>query len=244
MEAAASRRTSSPVDVLAPRHLLRETVRRWHMAKKDSNVRYTINLRCAFGDLLPKLKHAYGQPAHDAAESRSQHTLALLAIAEFLERIGPEGDLAHFADQFVKLAQALRDLDDGIRAPILTTALANRGDQSVVWIARAHVALAVETLRRCGHHRSRKSAAKWAAKRHPGLKQLISENAVHRSHDIEKAMISWCEDFSSGKVKNHYAAHAYSVSLNKLKAWAPNCNRDQMEHEADKLLQKALRHLT
>jgi hypothetical protein len=66
--------------------------------------RYTINLQRAFGDLLPKLKRAYGQRAGDEAEMRTQHVLALLAITNFLARVGPTGDLAHFADQFAKLA--------------------------------------------------------------------------------------------------------------------------------------------
>jgi hypothetical protein len=108
----------------------------------------------------------------------------------------------------------------------------------MVWIARAHVALAVETMQRCGH--GRKSAAKWAAKRHPGLEQLITERAVSRSRDLETAIISWCEDFSSHKIRNEAAAHAYSVGLDKLRAWAPNCNSDQMKDEADRLLQQAL----
>src|SRR5262245_34707429 len=97
----------------------------------------------------------------------------------------------------------------------------------------------VETMRRCGHS-SRKSAAKWAAKRHPGLEQLITERGVHRSDDIETAIISWCEDFSSRKIPNEAAARAYSVGLDKLKAWAPNCNSDQMQGEADRLLQEAV----
>jgi len=202
--------------------------------------RYTINLQRAFGDLLPKLKRAYGQPARDAADTLSQHVLALLAISNFLARVGPTGDLAHFANQFAELAQALRDVDDGIRATILTPTFANRADQSVVWIARAHVALAVETLRRCGV--SRKSAAKWAAKKYPGLKKLITESGAYleRSKSLEKAIISWCEDFSSHKIRNEAAARVYSVGLDKLKAWASNRNSDQMEGEADRLLQEAV----
>jgi hypothetical protein len=218
------------------------------MAKKDTAskrqaeaarayARYTINLQRAFGDLLSQLKRAYGQPARDATELR-RHVLALLAIAGFLNRMGPDGDLADFANQFAKLAQTLRDVDDGIRAPILTPTLANRADQSVVWIARAYVALAVETMRRCGH--SRKEAAHSAADKHPGLKKLITERGVHRSDDIETAIISWCEDFSRRKVKNYFAARIYSVHLDKLKASAPNCNSDQMKDEAGRLLQKAI----
>jgi hypothetical protein len=207
------------------------------MAKDETA--YTINLQRAFNDLLPKLKRAYGQPAGDAAEMRSQHAVALLAIAGFLDRMGPDY-LAHFADQFANLAQALNDLDNGIRAPIFDLALAKRSDQTQVWLARAHVALAVETMQRCGH--SRKRAAKWAAKKHPDLKQLITESGSHieRSKSLEKVMISWCEDFSSHKIKNPQAARAYSEGLSKLKAWAPNCNSDQMQGEADRLLQKAL----
>ena len=45
--------------------------------------RYTINLRRAFSDLVPALKHAYGQ---DAADTLSPHVLALKAIALFLDQ--------------------------------------------------------------------------------------------------------------------------------------------------------------
>jgi hypothetical protein len=77
--------------------------------------RYTINLQRAFNDLVPKLNHAYGQPAGDAAEMLSQHAVALRAIAGFLNRMGPDY-LAHFAEQFIKLAQALNDLNEVQRA--------------------------------------------------------------------------------------------------------------------------------
>jgi hypothetical protein len=86
------------------------------MAKKDTaskrladdNLRRQLaddNLRRAFSDLVPKLTRAYGQPAGDAADTRSQHARALLAIADFLRAMGPDY-LAHVADQFAKLAQA------------------------------------------------------------------------------------------------------------------------------------------
>src|SRR5262249_16200739 len=122
----------------------------------------------------------------------------------------------------------------------LTSAFTNRSDQTVVWLARAHVALAVETMR--GRGGSRKSAAKWAAKKHPGLKKLITERgwSLERGKSLETAIISWYEDFSSRKVKNYFAARIYSVGLDRLKAWAPNCNSDQMEDEADRLLQEAI----
>jgi hypothetical protein len=181
------------------------------MAKKDTAskrpaeaahayARYTINLQRAFGDLLSELKRAYGQPARDAADTRSQHALALLAIAGFLNRVGPDGDPTHFANQFAKLAQTLQDLNEGVLAPMLYPALPKRSDQTLIWLARAHVALAVETIQRCGH--SKKRAAKWAAKKHPGLEQLITESGSHRSKSLEKAIISWCEDFSSHKIRN------------------------------------------
>ena len=214
----------------ASKRLAEETIR--------ANVRYTINLRRAFGDFLRALKHAYGQPARDDAEMLSQYALAQQATAQCLKRIGPEGDLAHFADQFAKLAQMLQDVNEGVRVPMLYPAFAKRSDQTPVWLARAHVALAVETMQRCGH--GREKAAKWAAKAHPELEHLITERGVHRSDDIETAIISWCEYFSSHKIRNEAAARVYSVGLDRLKAWAPNCNSDQMEGEADRLLQEAL----
>jgi len=165
--------------------------------------RYTINLQRAFGDLLPKLKRAYGQPARDAADERSQHAVAQLAVAQFLNQVGPDG-LAHFADQFAKLAQALNDLDNGIRAPIFDLALVKRSDRTEIWLARALVAIAVEILRQCGHSRSRESAAEWVAQKYPHLEKLITERGadLERSHDLKTTIISWCGDFSSPKIRN------------------------------------------
>jgi hypothetical protein len=85
------------------------------LAEEKARDLYTRNLQCAFGDLLTKLNRAYGQPAGDAADTRSQHVLALLAIAGFLNRMGPDY-LAHFADQFAKLAQTLHDREHLVRA--------------------------------------------------------------------------------------------------------------------------------
>jgi hypothetical protein len=207
-----------------------------------ANVRYTRNLLRAFGDLLPKLKRAYGEPAGDAAVTRSQDADALWAIAGFLDRMGPVGDLAHFADQFAKLAQKLDDLAEGIRAPSLEPApvTSRRPDPTIIWVARAHVVVAVKTIQRCGHIRGRESAAEWVAKRHPELEKLITESAHHRSHDLKTAIISWCEDFSSHKIRNKRAVDVYSAGLDKLKAAAPNCTIDQIEGEADRLLQRAV----
>ena len=209
------------------------------LADETARDRATINLQRAFDDLVPKLNRAYGQPARDEADERSQHVVALLAIAAFLGQVGPDY-LAHFADQFAKLAQRLQDLNEGRRVPMLYPAIASRADQTVVWLARAYVALAVETLRWCGH--SRPSAAEWAAKRHPELEQLITERgpSLERSKSLETAIVSWCEDLSSDKVKNPYATRVYSLGLDRLKAWAPNCDSDQIETEAARLLQQAV----
>jgi hypothetical protein len=117
-------------------------------------------------------------------------------------------------------------------------AVANRSDQTLVWLARAYGALAIETMRPCGY--DRKPAAEWAAKRYPGLKQLITERTARRSGNLVTAIITWCEDFSSHKIRNDTAARVYSVGLDRLKAWAPNCNSDQLQDEADRLLQEAM----
>jgi hypothetical protein len=202
-----------------------------------ARARYTINLQRAFNNLVPKLERAYGQPAGDATELPSQHALALVAIASFLEQIGPDY-LARFADQLIKLAGALEGLDRGVRSPILEPASVKRSDPPTVWIARAHVALAVEIMRPV--LKGREAAAKWAAKKHPGLKKLITESATHRSDDIKKAIISWCKDFSSRRVTDDVAAGVYSKTLDNWKTCASNYNSDQIKGVADKLLQKAL----
>jgi hypothetical protein len=230
----ASRRTSSTVDVLALRHPLQ-----WDgddggaMAKKDPASKqsagalvFTINLERAFGDLLMQLQHIHGQPARDAGKKDVD---ALLAVARFLDRMGPI-HLAPYADHFAMLAQELEDA----RIP------AGRSDLTMVWLARAHVALAVETLLQHRDYPSRKDAAEEVANRRPELKPLITERGAHRGSDLEKTIVFWCENLRSGKVKNRAATKVYSVGLDKLKAWALNRNRAQIEAEADKLLDRAI----
>jgi hypothetical protein len=97
----------------------------------------------------------------------------------------------------------------------------------------------------------REAAAEWAAKKHPGLKKLITESGTHlkRGKSLEKAIISWCKDFSSRGVKDNVASRrvkddvaggVYSKALDNWKTCASNYNSDQIKGEADKLLQKAL----
>jgi hypothetical protein len=214
-----------------------------------ANARFTDNLRCAFHDLLLELKRAYGQPARDAADMRSQHKDALLAIAIFLEQTGPEGD--RFADRFAMIAQMFKDLNVGVRDPILTPAVANRGDTTMRWLARVEVVRAIETLRWAGYNR--KKAAQEVIKKQPGLQCLVTENVSshrsdkekrHRSGDIEAVMISWCRNFSRRgkikKIKNSSAARVYSDGMRKLETWALGRTRNQIENEAARLLRKAM----
>jgi hypothetical protein len=207
-------------------------------AEERGHARFALNLQCAFGDLASKLERAYAQPARDAADARKQHEDALIAVANFLEQMAPDR-LSRAADRLAMLAQSLRDLNEGVRAPAFIRAAPSRGDPGMVWIARAAVVRAVDTIR--GSGLSREEAAKWVAKRHPGLKKLITESGPKRSKSIERAIISWCKDFSGGKVKNPTAREIYSIGCGKLAAWAPNRNDAQREGEADRLLKEALR---
>ena len=88
-------------------------------------------------------------------------------MAQFLDRVGPDGDPTYFADQIAKLAQTLQDLNEGVRAPMLYPAPAKRSDPTLVWLARAHIALAVETMQRCGHSRESEMGGRGAARPPP-----------------------------------------------------------------------------
>jgi hypothetical protein len=197
--------------------------------KRRDWARFDANLQRAFDGLLCNLKRAYGQPAPDAC---AQHVVALTAIANFLRQMGPDC-LAHEAGQFIELAQMFQGLDDGI----YVLSRAKRSDEMRDWLARACVALAVADLQRRDYTRT--EAAKWAAKKYPGLKALITEGGSHRSLNLEKTIISWCKDFSRRKLLRNEVAHrVYRTALDELKA--SNCNSDQLEY-ADWLLQQALR---
>jgi hypothetical protein len=200
--------------------------------KRRDRARADANLRRAFNDLLLRLERGYG--AHDTDRR------ALLAIACFLEQMGP-AYLARFADQFARVAQTLQDRAEG-------RGVASRSDPTIVWLARTHVALAVETM--CwvidpmrGISHSRESAAKWAAKRHPELERLITErgHAPRRGKSLWKAIVSWCRELSGHKVKNDAVKKMYAEGLRVLEISASKCTPDQIEAEANKQLECAVR---
>jgi hypothetical protein len=229
-EAITATITANTLTAITERWLTHEIARANAFARADANVLRAVN------DLLPKLKRAYGQPARDAADTDThpQHVVALLAIAGFLNQMGPEpdGDLTHFADQFARLAGMFQDLDDGI----YVLSRAKRSDETWDWLARAYVALAVAALQQRGYTRT--DAAKWVAKKYPGLENLITEGGSYRSLNLQRTIISWCKDFSRRKLLRNEVAHrAYRTALDELKA--SSCNSD--EKYADWLLQRALR---
>jgi hypothetical protein len=209
--------------------------------KWRDRARFLDNLGRAFHDLVPKLKRAYGQPARDEAERHFQDALALQAVTNFLDRMGPVY-LADVADQLSRRATTLND--EGIR--LLAASFATRSDPTLVWVLRANVVLAVDTMHWVidsmrGTCHTRESAAEWAAKLRPQLRRLITESGKHRSRDLKTAIVSWCKDFSRHDgVKNAVAAEVYSYGLAELERWAPTRNAEERERRAVWLLDRAL----
>lgn len=170
-------------------------------------------------------------PIGNEAMARDQDVLAMTAIANFFDQVGgSKGDLAYFANRFAKRAQTLQD-----------ATIASRADPSLKWIPRALVSFAVECLRKRGY--TRDEAAEWIAKRHPELRELITEKMAwdaKRSQSLKTAIISWSRDFGrrdSDKIKNYFANEIYSRGLKALEA-AQDCNDDD---QIEALLQEALR---
>jgi hypothetical protein len=199
--------------------------------KRRDRARFIINLQRAFIELCGKLNHAYGQQPSvgDEATARAQDVVAMTAIANFLDQLGgSKGALAYFANRFAKRAQTLQD-----------ATIAGRSDPSLVWLPRALVSLAVERLRKRGY--KRKPAAEWIAKRHPELRQLITEKTAwdaKRSQSLTTAIISWSRDFGrrdSVKIKSYFANEIYSRGLKMLEV--ADCNDDD---QIEALLQEAL----
>jgi hypothetical protein len=209
--------------------------------KRRGRILATVNLWRAFYDLRGRLERVYGQPARNEAERHFQDALALQAVANFLDRVGPVY-LAGVADQFSRRAMTLND--EGIR--LLGPSFATRSDPTLVWVPRAHVVLAVDTMhwvidpmRGAGH--TRESAAEWAAKLRPQLERLITESGDHRSRNLKTAIVSWCKDFSRRDgIKNALAVEVYSDGLAELKRWAPTRNGEEIERRAVWLLDRAL----
>jgi hypothetical protein len=215
------------------------------MAKKDAAFKPLTEGR-AFDDLVVKLKRAYGQLPADAVEARKQHIDALFAIASFAERMEPDGLPARVADQLASLAQALYDVNRGIRATIFTPSLkaTNRGDTTMVWLGRALVARAIETLRHDGYSRER--GAEWVTARYyRELEWLITE-LVSSPEELQRRALSWSEDFNSDKIKNAAAARNYSDGVRKLRAWAlapTRRTKGEIEKEVDRLLKDLMQRV-
>jgi len=220
---------------------LHSHIRRYYLLPEldgGASKQYAINLQRAFGSLGSKLKHAYREPVHDIAIMRKQDEEALLAFANFLDQIEPDG-LRHAADRFAMFAQSLRDINNGIRRQYFLPTAPNRGDQTEIWIARLQAVRGYNALRRSGY--SRQKAAEFVAEQYPDLKGLITETGPRRSKTLEAAIVSWARDFSREEVKNPVAKALYK----RKASVAPTDNNDQREGEAEahRLLQDALRLL-
>jgi hypothetical protein len=206
-----------------------------------SNVTSSVTARLYANNLLlSKLK-----ANANVEDARERYARALLAIAVFLEQMEPYGFPTSITDELADLALKFEALKRGIYVPILTPAVANRGDETRTWLARINVVRAIKVLCLSGH--SRRTAAKWAVEKCPGLQCLITEKVSHRSDDekhrsddLVTVMINWCEYFDSRKIKNYVAKNVY-IKLSDLSAWAPpNRDDDEREDEALRLLQKAI----
>jgi hypothetical protein len=234
-EAITATLTANTLTAITERWLADEFARANAFARADAN------LWRAFYDLCGGLKRVYGQPARNEAERHFQDALAVQAVANFLDRMGPVY-LADVDDQLIRHATTLND--EGIR--LLAASFATRSDPTPVRVARAHVALAVYTMHWVidpmrGADHTRESAAEWAAKLRPQLRRLITESGKHRSRDLKTAIVSWCKDFSRHDgVKNAVAAEVYSYGLAELERWAPTRNAEERERRAVWLLDRAL----
>jgi hypothetical protein len=161
--------------------------------------------------LLHLLRRAFERPSATGTE-QDRYMLALRGVAEFLDAIGAK---ELYGERFGKLAIAISDLESGRVAPVISPSLFGKGrppDGSEAWIRRALVALAVEALLLSGSKRA--GAAREIVRSFPAVANLARAKSPSKSLG---AVLSWCESFRRGKVKNRNAVAIYRHILDPVK---------------------------
>jgi hypothetical protein len=168
----------------------------------------TGNLTSAVVELIAGLREAFdytGEPDKEPAETRARFSIALKKIGLFLEDVPTIHD---FAKEFLTLATALDDLNQGTVHPLLQPSkVTNRPpDSTEIWMARAKTALAVEILLRTGMTRTQVIDA--IDKFFPAIIRFAK-----RGGKAGRAAMLWHTMFLGRKVKNRIAQKVFDQKL-------------------------------
>jgi hypothetical protein len=105
----------------------------------------------------------------DVQIQQLRYSLMMTELARFFRDVSLADDLAN---EFANLSRIFLGLTEGVSHPIVKPSIpATSNDRPDVWSARSKAALAMECLLLC---KTRKVAAKFAAKNAPGLELLIT----------------------------------------------------------------------
>ena len=184
-------------------------------------------LTSAVVELIRELVRAFDQiegPDHDASYARANYIKALQSVALFLEKVPTSQDFGH---QFLKLATALEDLNQGTVHLLLrpSTVRSRPPDSTEMWMSRMKVAYAVELLLRSKMNTSE-------------IKQLIDRDfpsIIHfaaRSRSAGQASMTWHNMFVRGKAKNRIAAKVFERNLMEINVRAKPLPADTLRRVA------------
>jgi hypothetical protein len=154
-----------------------------------------------FAKLLEKI---LGEQKNDRSE-RERFKFILMGVAHFLKGIGSP---LTFANEYVKLAYMLEDLEVGkVHPALMPETVVGPPDTTADWLISSDICLGMVAVMAAG--RSQGDAAKYVA-RHMG----VAVDKVRRSRQGEpwRAIRGWHEQFSAGSVTNDVAQSAYTAN--------------------------------
>jgi hypothetical protein len=168
---------------------------------------FQAGLRRAFDSAKPA-----SSPVKDAPYERARYVNALKAVSDLIK--ATSGQKQHMKC-FYRLALALEDLNYDIVDPLLKPTLGRtKQHASSTWCARANVALGIlalirSTMARPAGPMKRKEAAKQAARDFAEISKLAGVSRREPT-STETKILSWYDDFMSGKVKNRQATALFN----------------------------------
>jgi hypothetical protein len=184
------------------------------------------SLQNPINTLKSELAIAFDSQSRDQSPKyeRARYGYALKAISTFLKEIG----IDTYRKRLYKLVLALDDLNRGTVDPLLEpikTGGAKNRNVSWVWCARAHVSVGILALLKAGL--TRKSAAQWAARKFPKIKQLTALSRTNPSSTATK-ILSWFDDFNKGtrsKIKNPQALAMFAYGQQEIEKLPKDADR-------------------
>jgi hypothetical protein len=154
--------------------------------------------------------------------TRERHVAALYLIAEFFKEIGFP---LRIYQELIELAHALSELDRGtVRDFLRPFKVETRPmDSSDIWQARAHVAIAVETMKDGGF--GVREGCRRIAECFPGLKDALAPN----SKAFASVIGSWHSGLSNATIKDSIASDAWRQRADLIAKYRELLRRDGSE---------------